>query len=298
MAPWKSTIDRFIAVEAPRAALSSLDAVAPAASAVIGARLWFRLPASPSAERRARRQPAGGVGIELPWHGGTIKGRVYGPDGDPAAYLVHGWGGWWQQLAAMVEPLREAGFRVVAFDAPSHGSSSPGRHGRRHTTVMEMADAYAAVLERFGPARLVVAHSLGVMGVLRARSEGTAADAYAFVAPASSVRDFLPVFGAMAGLRPRTHPRLAEQLERRIGLPLEDFDTAGLARRAQTHPPMLAVHDRGDRETPATGSIALAEAWPGSELVLTDGLGHRRILWDPTAVAAVVDFARNEVAVS
>jgi hypothetical protein len=35
---------------------------------------------------------------------------------------------------------------------------------------------------------------------------------------------------------------------------------------------------------------AIAAAWPGAELVTTEGLGHRRILRDPAVVARVTDF--------
>jgi len=32
------------------------------------------------------------------------------------------------------------------------------------------------------------------------------------------------------------------------------------------------------------------EAWPGSVLLKTEGLGHRRILKDPKVISAVVNF--------
>ena len=95
------------------------------------------------------------------WAHGTVRGRVYGDWGNPTAYLVHGWGGWWQQLSAHVEPLLARGFCVVAFDAPSHGDSGPGVHGRRSTTFLEMAEALGAVVSEFGRPTLVVAHSAG-----------------------------------------------------------------------------------------------------------------------------------------
>ena len=78
---------------------------------------------------RAARTPRGGEAFAVSWAHGTVRGRVYGDWGNPTAYLVHGWGGWWQQLGAHVEPLLARGLCVVAFDAPSHGDSGPGAHG-------------------------------------------------------------------------------------------------------------------------------------------------------------------------
>jgi pimeloyl-ACP methyl ester carboxylesterase len=38
--------------------------------------------------------------------------------------LVHGWGGKAAQFFSFVGPLLDAGFEVIAFDAPAHGASS------------------------------------------------------------------------------------------------------------------------------------------------------------------------------
>ena len=53
--------------------------------------------------------------------------------------------------------------------------------------------------------------------------------------------------------------------------------------------PALVVHDRGDREVPFEHGETLARSWPGARLMVTEGLGHRRILRDPEVVRAVVE---------
>ena len=45
--------------------------------------------------------------------------------------------------------------------------------------------------------------------------------------------------------------------------------------------PVLVVHDRGDAEIPWQHGAAIARAWRGAEMLITEGLGHRRILRDP-----------------
>src|SRR5690606_28186364 len=115
-----------------------VDVTAPHISARLCAALWFRLPVPESPGHRHQLEPPGGSAFELRGNGLTIRGRVYGDSG-PTAYLVHGWGGHWQQLAAHIEPLRAVGYRVVVYDAPSHGDSAAGAHGPRSSRVMEMA---------------------------------------------------------------------------------------------------------------------------------------------------------------
>lgn len=227
---------------------------------------------------------------------GTVRGIEFGPEEGPVALLVHGWAGWREQLAAFIEPLASQGFRVIAFDAPSHGASGPGRHGRHSSTVVEMADALAAVAAAVGSIRLVVAHSLGAMSLAwAAQHRGLRFGAAAVIAPATSVSPVLDTFQRLTGIGSATRQRLVPIVERRIGFSLDDFDVptlaAGFADRRPV--PLLAVHDIDDAELPTDGARALVAAWPCSELVLTEGLGHRRILWDPAVVQRVSTFATN-----
>jgi pimeloyl-ACP methyl ester carboxylesterase len=280
------------------AAFHALERTSPALGGAVAERLWFRLPRPPSPERRARHTPPGGEPFAVRLRGGRIvRGVTYGPRGLPTAHLVHGWGGWWQQLGPFVEPLRAAGFRVVAHDAPSHGSSDPGLHGPGTSTLVEIADAHDAVVVDSGHSDLVVAHSAGAMSALWAREQGTFAGAYAFVAPATQVDDMLTWFQVVLGMGPETRRRLVDRVERRIGLPISAWDVPAMVRRWEeselTHVPMLAVADRGDDEAPAHGAIATTDAWTGSDLVLTSGLGHRRILRDPEVIRRVTAFGAS-----
>ena len=193
-------------------------------------------PPVPPATRRARRTPGGGEPFRVAWSGGTVAGRAYGVAGAPTAYLVHGWGGWWQQLGAHVEPLLAAGMQVVAFDAPSHGESGPGRFGRHSTTLIEFAEALAAVVAEFGHPAAVIAHSAGAVGVLHAYDRGVQADAYALVAPPDSMAPMMRRFCSVLGVGPRSGRRMLERAERRIGLPLERFDMVRMARTLPAHP--------------------------------------------------------------
>jgi pimeloyl-ACP methyl ester carboxylesterase len=267
----------------------------PALGGLLAERLWFRLPAGPDGSVREQRTPAGGVPFEVPWTGGAaagvVRGRVYGDWGNPTAYLVHGWGGWWQQLSAHVHPLLDAGLCVVAFDAPSHGDSTPGGFGRRSTTFVEMAHALAAVVAEFGRPTVVVAHSAGALAALHARGLGVTPDAYTLLAPPLSVEPMVQVFAAALGVGPRSREVMVRRAGQRVGLPMDSLDLVTMASQAPSLPPLLVVHDRADREAPLAGAVALKDAWHDARLVVTNGLGHRRLMWDRAVVAGVTAFA-------
>jgi pimeloyl-ACP methyl ester carboxylesterase len=283
----KSTIVRSFRV---------LERVAPGVGARWAEHLWFTVPA---ARGRRDRQAAPGRPFQVRVHGRAFAGEVWGgrpADGvPPVVYLVHGWGGWRWQLDGFVVPLVEAGFRVVAFDAPSHGASDPGPSGPGRSTVLELADALAAVVAAMGPAHAVVAHSLGATAAAFALRGGLPVERAAFLAPMADPLPYTRTFAGRLGFGERVRTRLVDRIERRVGLPLSAFDVPAMAEQVAT-PPLLLVHDRQDAETGWSDSAAIARSWPRCRLVTTGGLGHRRILRAPAVIAEVVEFVAAPVA--
>jgi pimeloyl-ACP methyl ester carboxylesterase len=285
----KSTIVRSFSV---------LERAAPGVGARWAERLWFTVPRSRGGQER---QADPGRPFQLAVHGGMVAGEVWDPrpvgevDDPPVAYLVHGWGGWRGQLDPFVGPLAGAGYRVVSFDAPSHGDSDPGPEGRGRSTIVEFADALGAVVAAKGPAAAVVAHSLGATAAAFAMAGGLAVGRAVFVAPMADPLPYTRTFAARLGFGERTRARLVRRVERRVGVAMSAFDVPGIAGRVAT-PPVLLVHDRQDAETGWADSAAIARSWPEARLVTTSGLGHRRILGAPAVVAEVAAFLADPVA--
>jgi pimeloyl-ACP methyl ester carboxylesterase len=292
----KSTIVRIRRTVLPRATMAAvratfwlLERLAPALGARWAARLWFTIPRG---GHQGRRLPDGDR-FEVPVPGGSVTGWSWGGRDGDAVYLVHGWGGSAGQLGAFVEPLLLAGYRVVAFDAPSHGASPPGPSGPRRGTILEFAAALRAVAGATGPAHAVVAHSLGCAATAFAMRDGLAAGRVAFVAPFVNVLPYTYGFASRLGFGERVRAGMVRRIERRIGMPMSSFDLTAMAPQPAL-PPLLVVHDHDDRETRWPDSRDLSRAWPRARLLTTTGLGHRRILSDREVVAAVVRFVRGD----
>jgi pimeloyl-ACP methyl ester carboxylesterase len=280
---------------------SLLERVAPWLGARWAERLWFTVPRArgqrdgqagpgrPFRVQLASRSVAGEVWGEEPVQDPPDPGRLADRGGRPVAYLVHGWGGWRRQLDAFVGPLVEAGWRVVAFDAPGHGDSDPGPEGPGRSTILEFAGALAAVVTAHGQAAAVVAHSLGATAAAFAMEGGLAVERAVFLAPMADPLPYTRTFAGRLGFGERIRTRLVRRVERRVGMPMSAFDVPAMSSRAAT-PPLLLVHDRQDAETGWSDSAAIARSWPGSRLVTTAGLGHRRILRAPAVVAEVAGF--------
>jgi pimeloyl-ACP methyl ester carboxylesterase len=258
----------------------ALSALTPALAARRAERLFTTPP-------RARRPAAE---IELlatararPMHVGARRVETWIWGAGPSVLLVHGWGGRGAQLGALVGPLVASGFSVVTFDAPGHGASDAGT-----VTIPEITSAIRAVAESRGPLAAIVAHSVGATAAVRALWEGVGAGAVVLVGPAADLVTpalrFSETFGFSREVRERMHRRIEE----RVGRPWSVFDVTALAPALTS--PVLVVHDRGDAEMPWQHGVAIARAWHGAEILITEGLGHRRILRDPDVVAATVAF--------
>lgn len=294
----KKSLKKKTAKLTERAVLGGLRAgfrlgekVAPRRAAKAAAALWYRVPPAPPPAKRNRGLEAG-TPLTIEVNGRPISAQAWGEG--PTVLLVHGWSGWWQQMGVYVEPLVEAGHRVVAWDAPSHGDSPEGIFGKGRSGMPELKDAIHAVAEHVGGAPSLVAHSGGAMAAALAVADGLPVERVVFVAPSVLINDMFALLSGRLGWGPRTVAQMLADLERDLGVKAADFDVPTvLAASGRELPPALFIHDEGDTETPAAGSDKLAEAWPGARVHRTTGLGHYKVLWDPAIVEEVVDFLRS-----
>jgi len=259
----------------------------------LGSRWAVELWCTPPVLESSLRMPPGvspGRPIEAYWDGHRVAGEEWGEG--PPIYLVHGWGGQRAHLAVFVKTLVEAGYRVVAFDLPSHNESDPGALAPGRTTAIECANAIAAMIGTHGPAHAVVAHSLGANATALAAAQGAPVGRLVFLAPMGDFPLYLDLFAARHGFGRRIRAGLHRRLEKRIAMPLQETNMTRIGRRAN-YPPLLLIHDPDDPDSPYAASERLAASWQGARLVTTRGLGrlaHYRILRHRPAIRAGLEF--------
>lgn len=270
-----------------------LERLAPA----VGSRWAVELWCTPPVLESALRMPPGvsrGRPVEAHWDGHRVVGEEWGEG--PPVYLVHGWGGQRAHLAVFVKPLVKAGYRVIAFDLPSHNESDPGALAPGRTTAIECANAVAAMIETHGPAHAVVAHSLGANSTVLAAADGAPVGRLVFLAPMGEFWLYLDLFAARHNFGRRIRSGLHRRLEKRIGMQLHETNLTWTGRKAN-YPPLLLIHDPDDPDSPFAGTERVAAAWPGARLLATRGLGrlaHYRILRHRPAIDAGLEFIGHQ----
>ncbi|HKH92886.1 MAG TPA: alpha/beta fold hydrolase [Gemmatimonadaceae bacterium] len=250
--------------------------LSPALAGWFAAKL-FAWPRRHPRPARERELIARGARLDLP---GGLHATAWGAG--PTVLLVHGWEGRGAQLGAFVDPLVAAGYRVIALDGPAHGDS-PGRT----TTGPEFARALITTRDVVGPLAAVVGHSFGGFTSLLAVSRGLTAERIVTIGSPASVPEVLRDFLRLVRLPEPALPSMIRALESRVHAPMASFEVEKFAPHVTV--PVLVVHDTDDLEVPYADGPRLAELLD-AQLLTTNGLGHRRILYTPEVVAAIVEF--------
>jgi pimeloyl-ACP methyl ester carboxylesterase len=276
--PHKSTNVRSH-VAAPvwlRASFSTAGYLAPELTAAVAERLFFKTRRTAA---RAGERDVLETATPL-----SIAGMTAWSWGEgPSVLLVHGWNGRATQLGSVVAPLVAQGYRVVGFDAFGHGDS-PGSS----MSIPELASCIRRVADELGGVYGVIAHSMGGAATTVALSEGLELQRAVFISPPSDPNAFLEIFSAAIGIGDEVRSRVKRRVEQRLGVRIDDMRAHLLAPSMKI--PLLVIHDRDDKEVPVRAGQSIAEAWPDAELIVTEGLGHQRILRAEHVTNVAVSF--------
>jgi pimeloyl-ACP methyl ester carboxylesterase len=203
----------------------------------------------------------------------------------PTVLLAHGWSSRAARLTAFVEPLRRAGFSVVAFDAPAHGESSGVQ-----LDMSSYVDALRTVIERAGPVHGIIGHSFGGRAslLLLAAAQLTDVRAIALLAVPPDVSYMLEQFKLVLNLRRDVQHLLDRAFAARFGAPPERHSPEEHAHPIRTS--TLLLHDSDDDVAPIAHACALARQLPTAQLIITRGLNHCGLLTHPPAIDAITAF--------
>ncbi|MEQ3623067.1 MAG: alpha/beta hydrolase family protein [Marinobacter sp.] len=207
---------------------------------------------------------------------------VYSWGQGPVILGVHGWAGAGIQFGAWVNPLVEAGYRVVLFDAPAHG-----RAQGESTNLFEMAEVVARVAASVGRVHGVLAHSIGCIAAARAIADGLQPDYLVMLAPPVSLTAVMDNLGRQLGLSQDVLAVHLQLMEERFGKSVwEQLDLEALSRTLTQRG--LIVIDNDDTSISPDESERVFNNWENANVLRTRGLGHHRLLWSPMVVDTVL----------
>ena len=197
--------------------------------------------------------------------------------------LVHGWSGRGTQLALIAKSLVENGYSVVSFDAPAHGKA-PGK-----ISMMPFFIESIHHLEKtFGPFEAAIGHSLGGMSLLRAVKDGFKIKKLVIIGTANSITHITKEFARNMKLNEKVAGKMKSYFDERYEEDMDNYSGAFSAKNVKI--PTLVIHDEDDVDVHISSAYEIAENLENSQLFITKGLGHRKILGDPEVINKTTTF--------
>ncbi|MFO7674252.1 MAG: alpha/beta hydrolase [Lutibacter sp.] len=197
--------------------------------------------------------------------------------------LIHGWSGRGTQLFKIADKLLENGFMTISFDAPAHGKST----GK--TTMMNEFVQTAMFLEKeFGPFEIAIGHSLGGMAVLNGVKQGLNIKKAIVIGAGDVITDIIKEFVAKLELKPTLVAKIKNQFYKKFGEDIDNYSAYIAAKSVKI--PVLVIHDTEDVDVPVSCAHHIRQNLEKGEILITNGLGHSRILKDAKVINRIIEF--------
>ncbi|BDB53221.1 alpha/beta hydrolase family protein [Flavobacterium ammonificans] len=222
--------------------------------------------------------------IPVPSINKSIMVYQYGKS-DKKVLLVHGWSGRGTQLFKIADALLKEGYATVSFDAPAHGKS-PGNS----SIMLEFIASIFELDKQYGPFEVAIGHSLGGMAVLNAAKSGFKTDKIIVIGSGDIVHDIIDDFIKKLQLKPVISLKLRAHFENKFNEAMDNYSAFKAAEAIEK--PILVVHDENDYEVPVKAGINIHQHVKNGELMITKGLGHRKILGDANVIYKIIEFIK------
>lgn len=202
---------------------------------------------------------------------------------DRKVLLVHGWSGRGTQLVRIADELLKNGFATISFDAPAHGKS------KGNASIM--TEFIAAILElekQYGSFEYVIGHSLGGMSVLNAIKQNLQVKKAVVIGSGDIIQDVIDDFISKLEISPKFGLLLKDHFEKKFGGEMDDYSAYKAAEQIEI--PVLIIHDTEDADVPVQAAYHIQKYLKHSELIITTGYGHRKILGNEEVVQKIISF--------
>ena len=212
----------------------------------------------------------------------TIRVYHYG-NSEKKILLVHGWSGTGTQLSKIADRLLPLGYSTVSFDAPAHGMS-PGKK----TNIIEFIDCIHHLDKLYGTFTAAIGHSLGGMSLLNAVQNNLNIQKLVIIGTANTVTVITINFVKNLQLPQKVATLLKSYFDKKYQLDLDDFSGSVSAEGVTI--PTLVIHDINDVDVHYSAAGEINEKLKNGKVLLTEGLGHRKILGDPSVIDQILEF--------
>ena len=208
--------------------------------------------------------------------------------------LAHGWGSRASHMALLAKQLSEAGFHVVAFDAPGHSSINEFKE-TNYSSMFEFCMTISAVGKKISPVYAIVGYSLGAAssaviaaGQKQFNNYKLEIEKLVLISSPLSIAGLIKSFCRNNNLSAEDVYKLETELQKEFNFSIEDYLTSDAVKMFDKK--ILLVHDSEDEEIPVEEAKEIASSSSKLKTFYTNGYGHYKILTNRNMIAEVKKF--------
>jgi pimeloyl-ACP methyl ester carboxylesterase len=205
----------------------------------------------------------------------------------PIVWIMHGWAGRASQLSSFIKALVASGYKVIGMDAPGHGDSDG-----KESSVILFEHSLEALYKKYGKAYAYIGHSLGGAVGFFAMKNKIPFEKYIAISSPTIAELILHEAFDKLGAGQKSIDAMCELIQERVGAPFVEYTATYWAQFAPDIP-ILIIHDKNDKEAGILHAETQHKLLPQSELYITEGLGHVRILRDEKVIQKVLSFIQS-----
>lgn len=203
--------------------------------------------------------------------------------GSKKVLLVHGWNGRGTQLVSIAKAFKELNYTIISFDAPGHGKSP-----KTTTNMKHFIEAIFELDKKYDGFDVIIGHSLGGMSTINSIGRGLKTSKAVIIGSGNKTKDITDDFLVTIGMTSKISPYLIDLFETKYHDKMANYDVDRYAEK--TGIPVLVIHDENDKDVPIKAAEAINKSLQNGQLMITKGLGHRKILGDEKVIESIRQF--------
>ncbi len=214
----------------------------------------------------------------------TIKTYEWGDKGE-TVLLVHGWEGQAGNFSDLIRKLVASGYKVKAFDGPSHGFSSKGR-----TSLLEFSELIGVLIKKY-KVKKIVSHSFGGVATTFALQNNLdiQIDKYVLLTTPDKFLDRINDVIRQNGISNKVKNKLIEKFETETNYKVATLNVSDFVKEIKVAQSLI-IHDRNDKVISIEQSKNVYKNWPNSQFIEIEGTGHFRILRTENVLKEVLNY--------
>ncbi|MEM6522229.1 MAG: alpha/beta hydrolase [Bacteroidota bacterium] len=207
-------------------------------------------------------------------------------EGTPVLF-VHGWMGRAVQFHKFIPAFNKAGYSVISFDSTGHGLSEGSK-----SHLMEFAGVIKLLSDEYGKFRMVVGHSLGGVASLHAVKDFDVTDKLVMITSPAIAEEIVYEFRKKIGASEKCEPYFEKYILETYGKRFEEYSASQIVTEVE-NADLFLIYDKNDREVSMQNAEVMQRNCPDARFMITQGLGHNRILKDKEVITSTLEFLQR-----